>query len=68
MGKLKRFYKILSLVSMVLGAVILISSQNTILGNVIGTSKISDLTALGFGSFFLIAGIALFIVQRKDKE
>jgi len=66
---LKTFYKVLSILSVVFGIALFFEASNVkILGSVIDTSNITNSTNIGFAMFFLVAGIVLFIAQKKDKK
>jgi len=65
---LKTFYKTLSLFSFILGATLLVSIPISALGAVIGVNNLTNSTNIGFGAFFLVAGVALFVVVKKDKR
>jgi len=65
---LKRFYQILSLLSAIFGILLMIYPKMGIVGAVIGLSNVPSNINLGFGLFFIIAGIALFTVQYLDKK
>ena len=66
--KIKLFYKILSLFSMVFGTILLVNSQLSTVGAVIGIGNIAASASTGWGVFFLITGISLFYAQSKEKQ
>jgi len=65
---LKRFYQILSILSALFGIFLMLYPKIKILGAVTGLSNIPANVNIGFGIFFLIAGIALFTTQYLDKK
>ena len=74
----RAFYKSLSILSVVFGALILVEPKVNLMGKVIGTLNFANSTApaynltnstnMSFGLFFLIAGVALFLVQKANKK
>lgn len=66
--KLKRFYKGLSIISIVFGAVLIINTQITIVGSVIGNNTLSSNSSVLWSIFFMATGIALFYAQSKDSK
>ena len=68
MGLLKKFYQILSILSVAFGIILLASSQVKSLGAVIGLSNISAEIGVSFGLFFTICGLTLFLIQKADKK
>ncbi|MFA6022689.1 MAG: hypothetical protein WC781_01225 [Candidatus Pacearchaeota archaeon] len=62
-----RFFIIQSILSVLLGIVLLINVQTTIIGAVIGPREIENYLSIMFGVFFVIAGIALYVVNKSKK-
>lgn len=60
--------RVLGIISIVLGIVLIINSQTTILGAVIGFKEISTNASLIVGLVFVIFGIALFFAIRRHGE
>lgn len=65
---LKRFYQILSILSIVFGISLLLGTKIKIIGGITGMENIPVSINLIFGVFFLLSGTALFIVQHLDKK
>ena len=65
--ELKSFYKWLSIISIVFGGFLLINTQVTIAGFAINDSMLTTNSTVLWSAFFLIAGIALFVIQKKNK-
>jgi len=61
--ELKTGYKILSIFSVILGLTLLISLENTIVGNVINKNEIQASATALWSSFFIITGIILYYLQ-----
>ena len=68
MGLLKKFYQVLSILSVIFGLFLLASMKMKNFGAVIGLSNLSVKLNLGFGLFFAICGIVLFLIQIADKK
>ena len=64
----KPFYKTLSVLSIVFGALLLINTQTQIAGAVISNSTLTSNSSILWGAFFIIIGIALFYVQMKNNS
>tara|TARA_Y100000310_G_scaffold232410_1_gene235251 strand:- start:689 stop:889 length:201 start_codon:yes stop_codon:yes gene_type:complete len=64
---LKKVYKPLSILSIILGIVIFISMQNSTIGAVINKTEIQATTSALWGSFFLIAGLILYYLETLKK-
>ncbi len=62
----KIFFKTLSIVSIVLGILLVVNSGIPMLGAVVGFEDISLATNLGFGVFFLVAGCLLFFIEKRE--
>ena len=65
---LKKIYQILSILSIIFGAGITFSSKITVLGAITGIQNMTSSTRLEFSIFFIVAGIALFVIQSKDNN
>ncbi|MBI2629318.1 hypothetical protein HYW74_04500 [Candidatus Pacearchaeota archaeon] len=68
MKKANIFYRSLSIFSIALGILLVLSIQLSALGAVIGLGNNSTSLNLGFGSFFLICGIVLLIIELKQNS
>jgi predicted membrane channel-forming protein YqfA (hemolysin III family) len=66
--KLKQGYKLLSILSIILGLGIVISTQNSTVGNAIAGTNITNDSLIIWGAFFLIVGIILYYLQAHDKK
>ncbi len=62
------FYKTLSSLSIILGILLILSTQLSALGAVIGLGNNSASLNLSFGFFFLTCGIVLLIIELKQNS
>ena len=62
--KLKKIYFVESVISMLLGTFLLLTAQIQTLGAVINLENMSRNSSVLWGSFFLICGVALFIIVK----
>jgi len=65
--KLKQSYKILSVLSMLLGGVIFFSTQNSTVGSVILKNNISTSGVAVWGAFFIVSGVILYYLQTLNR-
>ncbi|MFA5992815.1 MAG: hypothetical protein WC796_03860 [Candidatus Pacearchaeota archaeon] len=63
----KVFFRVLSLVSVVFGIFLMLTSQVRILGSAVGVTEISSFKSISFGIIFIVLGLVLFGLDRKRK-
>ncbi len=64
---MKIFYKTLSILSIILGIVLFINSQTSLIGATIGLKEISSYVSVLWGAFFILSGFALFYTISLEK-
>jgi len=67
MKKMQTLYKIESILSVIIGAFLLINAKTQVIGAVIGLENVTQNISIGWGSFFLICGVALFVILEMNK-
>lgn len=65
MNKLNLFFNIQATISIFIGAFLIVITQNKVMGAAIGFKDIKPSINILFGFFFLIAGISLYLVQKR---
>jgi uncharacterized membrane protein YhiD involved in acid resistance len=64
-------FRIIGMLSFIFGLVLFVSLRVTAIGAIIGTERVSNSITIGFATFFLIMGLALFvtdvIAHKKEK-
>lgn len=64
---MKKFYKILSILSMLFGVVLILDKDTNISGAIVANKTLSYQVMILWGTFFLIMGITLYYLQNKEK-
>jgi hypothetical protein len=58
-------FRIIAILSFIFGIILFTSAKVSSLGQVIGTSNLTQITTILFSAFFLIMGGTLFLIEMK---